>query len=194
MRWADVFWVISLLHNGPTNEHWLTHSAVTCARYDPKKIIRVLFETTELTDKTEDNLLHVGYIYRFQGWRNNVGNSGHYRTKIIFYWLDLGDWSKADPTNIIQLRTKLTKQRSLTLEVARDGVTLGITELWTSYIVRYSKKCQIAQRFGNWICFHPQVSIFSLFFEYRTMNKAETPTNSDKLLGKTVIIISWLMR
>jgi hypothetical protein len=54
-----------------------------------------MFETTEATDKTEDNLLHFGYIYRFQGSRNSVGNAGHYRTKIISYWLDLGDSSKA---------------------------------------------------------------------------------------------------
>jgi hypothetical protein len=87
-----------------------------------------MFETTETTDKTEDNLLLFGYICRFQGSRNNGGNSGHYRTKIIFYWLDLRDSGKAFFVQILQMSCKYEQKSQhrllvlLDLKIAGDGV------------------------------------------------------------------------
>jgi hypothetical protein len=53
-----------------------------------------MFETTQATDKTEDNLFHFGCIYRFLGTRYSAWHSGRYSTKIIFYELEFGDSGK----------------------------------------------------------------------------------------------------
>jgi hypothetical protein len=59
-----------------------------------------------------------------------------------------------------------------------------LLSFWTFSIVLYSRN-EKTRRFGNWICFRPQIQFpkrrVFLFLEYRTMEKAQKPSNSDTI-------------